>query len=170
MRILKGDVAVDAFGALSKRILPVLAVSLALYLLGSTIFGAYRNFSPVPLLDGWGGVLLAAAGAEAEEDQRKGQAGALHRVLRGIAAPGRSRESITGAARSASSRILPEALGGWCLLRSSKPLSGAGCGVGGGFDSHALPPLGSRVYGSSISIWPQPQATAHSNPVPLAGR
>jgi hypothetical protein len=34
-----------------------------------------------------------------------------------------------------------EALGGWCLLRSSKPLSGAGCGVGGGFDSHALPPF-----------------------------
>src|SRR4051812_21995079 len=43
----------------------------------------------------------------------------------------------------------PEALGGWCLLRSSKPLSGAGCGIGGGFDSHALPPFGSRVYGSS---------------------
>jgi hypothetical protein len=35
-----------------------------------------------------------------------------------------------------------EALGGWCLPRSSKPLSGAGCGVGGGFDSHALPPFG----------------------------
>lgn len=34
-----------------------------------------------------------------------------------------------------------EALGGWCLLRSSKPLSGAGFGVGGGFDSHAFPPL-----------------------------
>jgi hypothetical protein len=24
---------------------------------------------------------------------------------------------------------------------SSKPLSGAGCGIGGGFDSHALPPI-----------------------------
>jgi hypothetical protein len=57
VRILKGDAAVNAFGALSKRVLPVLAVSLALYLLGSTILGAYRNFSPVPLLDGWGGMV-----------------------------------------------------------------------------------------------------------------
>ena len=33
-----------------------------------------------------------------------------------------------------------EALGGWYLLRSSKPLFGRGCSVEGGFDSHALPP------------------------------
>ena len=31
-------------------------------------------------------------------------------------------------------------------IRSSKPLSGAGCGVGGGFDSHALPPFVSITY------------------------
>src|SRR3954454_9636805 len=53
-------------------------------------------------------------------------------------------EPVLGAtcARSgpAWARIPSEALGGWCLLRSSKPLSGAGFGVGGGFDSHALPP------------------------------
>jgi hypothetical protein len=50
---LKGDAAVDAFGALSKHVLPVLAVSLALFFLGSTILGAYRNFSPVPVVDSW---------------------------------------------------------------------------------------------------------------------
>jgi hypothetical protein len=44
---------VNAFGALSKRALPVLAISLALYFLGSTILGAYRNFSPVPVVDSW---------------------------------------------------------------------------------------------------------------------
>src|SRR6476620_9152575 len=38
------------------------------------------------------------------------------------------------------------ALGGWCLPRSSKPLSGAGCGVGGGFDSHALPPCSTESF------------------------
>src|SRR3954452_467780 len=54
-------------------------------------------------------------------------------------------EPITAPRGPAWARIPLEALGGWCLLRSSKPLSGAGCGVGGGFDSHALPPFGSRV-------------------------
>src|SRR6185369_5447863 len=49
-------------------------------------------------------------------------------------------EPITAPRMPAWARMPPEALGGWCLLRSSKPLSGAGCGVGGGFDSHALPP------------------------------
>src|SRR3954454_24647897 len=57
-------------------------------------------------------------------------------------------EPITAPRGPAWARIPLEALGGWCLLRSSKPLSGAGCGVGGGFDSHALPPFGSRVYDS----------------------
>src|SRR6188474_2838623 len=45
--------------------------------------------------------------------------------------------------RPASARpleSLAEALGGWCPPRSSKPLFGAGFGVEGGFDSHALPP------------------------------
>jgi hypothetical protein len=37
--------------------LPVLAVLLALFFLGSTALGAYRNFSPVPLLDSWIGMV-----------------------------------------------------------------------------------------------------------------
>jgi hypothetical protein len=45
-----------------------------------------------------------------------------------------------------------EALGGWCLLRSSKPLSGAGCGVGGGFDSHALPPAPPQPSNGAVRI------------------
>src|SRR6185369_3336442 len=53
-------------------------------------------------------------------------------------------EPITAPREPAWARIPPEALGGWCLLRSSKPLSGSGCGVGGGFDSHALPPIDRR--------------------------
>ena len=40
---------------------------------------------------------------------------------------------------SACDMFSAEALGGWCLLRSSKPLSRSVTGRGG-FDSHALPP------------------------------
>src|SRR3954453_12047552 len=58
-------------------------------------------------------------------------------------------EPITAPRGPAWARIPLEALGGWCLLRSSKPLSGAGCGVGGGFDSHALPPFGQQVTTAS---------------------
>ncbi len=50
----------------------------------------------------------------------------------GLAPPGRRGERITPATRPAGLEFPPEALGGWCLLRSSKPLSGAGSGVGVG--------------------------------------
>jgi hypothetical protein len=54
---LKSDAAVNAFGALSKSVLPVVAVLLALFFLGSTVLGAYRSFSPVPLFDSWVGMV-----------------------------------------------------------------------------------------------------------------
>jgi hypothetical protein len=38
--------------------------------------------------------------------------------------------------------------------RSSKPLSGAGCGVGGGFDSHALPPIRSTAAAPRLRVAP----------------
>jgi hypothetical protein len=52
-----GNVAVSVSGALSKRLLPALAISLAAFFLGSTIFGAYLSFSPVPVVDSWSGMV-----------------------------------------------------------------------------------------------------------------
>jgi hypothetical protein len=54
---LKGDAAANAFGALSKNVLLVVAVLLAAFFLGSIIFGAYLNYSPVPMTDTWTGMV-----------------------------------------------------------------------------------------------------------------
>jgi hypothetical protein len=75
---------------------------------------------------------------------RSGRARSARRAERLSQAARRDRDPWRrpGPRRPRPTGIIPpgEALGGWCLLRSSKPLFGGGCLVEGGFDSHALPP------------------------------
>src|SRR4029077_20492860 len=96
------------------------------------------------------GVAEAASGAGAFLLQAQTRASSRERVrswrsMSGLRGDGRRSAATAGAYHRRHSRRIGYnppggALGGWCLPRSSKPLSGAGCGVGGGFDSHALPP------------------------------
>lgn len=53
LRRLKEDAARDLARAAWRNLLPVLAVVVALYFLGSTIRATYISFSPVPVVDSW---------------------------------------------------------------------------------------------------------------------
>lgn len=57
MSRLLGPGIVGRTGSLLQIPLLVLALLLAVFFLGSTIFGAYLNFSPVPMIDSWTGMV-----------------------------------------------------------------------------------------------------------------